>query len=154
MSVIISQDVLKIESENGQFMGPARSNSYQYYYPEMVPSELEGGFFKIYNNTREVTSGGFIKIHSLDKETWWHKGWRQRDLLGAFGDKKALYYWSEYGNNTIWRVVKVDGQEGDMIQSGDQVYLVDNCFKKYLVPEGKWLTKTDDKHKWTLHLVC
>lgn len=152
MSVITSHDVLKIESENGQFMGPARSNSYQYYYPEMVPGELEGGFFKIYNDVREVISGGFIKIHSLDKETW-NKAWRQRDLLGAFGDKKELYYWSEYGDKTIWKVVKVDGQEGDVIQSGDQVYLVDKYFNKYLVPKGQWLTRTDNKHKWTLHLV-
>ena len=150
---IVRQDVIKLESQNGQFMGPASSNSYRYYFPQMVDSESEGGFLQIGDDCYKIKSGDLIELHSGDKETW-KDSWVQRDLLGAFGDSKDLYYWSDYGDKTKWKIVKIGGQEGDQINDGDQVYLINSHYNQYLVPDGKWLTtRKNDEHKWMIHFI-
>jgi hypothetical protein len=72
-------------------------------------------------------------------------------LLGAFGNNNALYYWTDYGTQSDWKVTRPSNSENTgSIQYGEPVIISNGYYNnQYLKPNGNgYLTTTYEAHKW------
>ena len=141
---------LKELGDTPQYVGKADSNSNRYYYPKSTKEASEAGRLVVKKLTGDLQNGGTIRLQTVDKDVW-YDNWLSYDLLGAFGNNNALYYWTDYGTQSDWKVTRPSNSENTgPIQYGEPVIISNGYYNnQYLKPKGDgYLTTTYDAHKW------
>ncbi|MFP5272810.1 hypothetical protein [Coleofasciculus sp.] len=141
---------LKELGDDPKYVGKADSNSDRYYYPKSTNDASQAGRLVVKNITGNLQNGGTIHLQTLDKDVW-KESWLSYDLLGAFGNNNALYYWNDYGDKSDWKVARPSNSENTgPIQYGEPVLISNGYYNnQYLKPDGKgYLTTTYDAHQW------
>jgi hypothetical protein len=141
---------LKELGDTPNYVGKADSNAYQYYYPKSTKDASQAGRLVVKNLTGNLQNGGTIHLQTLDKDVW-KESWLSYDLLGAFGNKNAIYYWNDYGDKSDWKVTRPSNSENTgPIKYGEPVLISNGYYdNQYLKPDGnEFLTTTKDAHQW------
>jgi hypothetical protein len=141
---------LKELGDEPNYVGKADSNNDRYYFPKSTTSASDAGRLVVKNLTGNLQNGGKLRLQTLDKDVW-KESWLSYDLLGAFGNSKGLYYWTDYGDQSDWKVTRPGNSENTgPIQYGEPVIISNGYYNnQYLKPDGNgYLTTTYDAHQW------
>jgi len=140
---------LKEVGDQPNYVGKADSKSYYYYYPRATTNASEAGRLVVEDLTGNLNDGGKIHLRTLDRDVW-EESWLSYDLLGAFSDKQALYYWNDQGDKSDWKVTRLSNSQNEgPIKYGEPVLISNGFYKEYLKPDGEgFLTRSKDAHLW------
>jgi hypothetical protein len=140
---------LKELGNSPNYVGKADSNNDRYYFPKSTTSASEAGRLVVRDLTGNLENGGTISFQTQDKDVW-KESWLSYDLLGAFGDSNKLYYWTDYGAQSDWKVTRPSNSANTgPIQYGEPVIISNGYYNnQYLKPKDGYLTTTYDAHQW------
>jgi hypothetical protein len=140
---------LKELGDSPNYVGKADSNNDRYYFPKSTTSASEAGRLVVRNLTGNLENGGTIRFQTQDKDVW-KESWLSYDLLGAFGNSNKLYYWTDYGNQSDWKVTRPSNSANTgSIQYGEPVIISNGYYNnQYLTPKDGYLSTTYDAHQW------
>jgi len=141
---------LKELGEEPNYVGKADSNNDSYYFPKSTKQASQAGRLVVKNFTGDLQNEGKVRLQTLDKDVW-KESWLSYDLLGAFGNSKGLYYWTDYGAQSDWKVTRPsDSENTGSIQYGEPVIISNGYYNnQYLKPDGNgYLTTSYDAHQW------
>jgi hypothetical protein len=150
-NIVTGEKVIQLKElgDSPNYVGKADSNNDRYYFPKSTQKASEAGRLVVKNLTGNLQNGGTIRLQTQDKDVW--KGsWLSYDLLGAFADSNKLYYWTNYGNQTDWKVTRPSNSTNTgAIQYGEPVIISNGYYNnQYLQPKDGYLTTTYDAHQW------
>ncbi|BAZ51579.1 hypothetical protein NIES4103_42360 [Nostoc sp. NIES-4103] len=153
-NIVKGGDVIQLKElgDNPNYVGKADSNSYSYYFPRSTTNASEAGRLVVKNLSGNLQNGSKIRLQTLDKDVW-KESWLPYDLLGAFGNKNGLYYWTDYGSQSDWKVTRPSNSENTGPIQYNEPVLISNGYynNQYLKPDGNgFLTTTYDAHQWQL----
>jgi hypothetical protein len=143
---ILKNARVKLRNADDRYLAASESAT-RYYYAKMGKKAqvllLDGG-------TRVLVHGSSLSIKTTEV---WQGKWKKRTLLGAFGDARQLYYWSDYGSKSNWIIEKASGgQSGDPIHFGDRVHIRNEAYAdQYLSTDNDnylTTTKTQPPQQW------
>ena len=151
-NIVKGENVIQLKDlgEELNYFGKADSNNYRYYFPKSTTKASEAGRLVVKNLNGELPNGGKIRLQTLDKDVW-EESWKPYDLLGAFGNSNGLYYWTDSGAQSDWKVTRPsDSANTGSIQYGEPVIISNGYYNnQYLQPDGsKYLNTSYDAHQW------